>query len=220
MESLYLWPARPAASLLALWLLSQLFCWAARAPVHRAFRALGRVLAGAFRITARWCKSVSVSIAKRDREMVLEMGKGDAESKVAREFRRVEVTFAKELGRYPELHRKMDDLTARIDADYKECGNAAPTPPGWAEATAAVAKMPQNADNVVKKVLEEIHNTAKSGEKKALQEYRDSTAKRHKILNGMAPMLKELKDNAADAGKSVAAALETTKRIDAHMTTY
>ena len=57
-------------------------------------------------------------------------------------------------------------------------------------------------------------------EKKALQEYRDSTAKRHKILNGMAPMLKELKDNAADAGKSVAAALETTKRIDAHMTTY
>src|SRR5438105_5689181 len=220
MESLYLWPARPAASLLALWLLSQLFCWAARAPVHRAFRALGRVLAGAFRITARWCKSVSVSIAKRDREMVLEMGKGDAESKVAREFRRVEVTFAKELGRYPELHRKMDDLTARIDADYKECGNAAPTPPGWAEATAAVAKMPQNADNVVKKVLEEIHNTAKSGEKKALQEYRDATAKRHKILNGMAPMLKELKDNAADAGKSVAAALETTKRIDAHMTTY
>src|SRR2546421_13099465 len=82
MESLYLWPARPAASLLALWLLSQLFCWAARAPVHRAFRALGRVLGGAFRITARWCKSVSVSVAKRDREMVLEMGKGDAESQV------------------------------------------------------------------------------------------------------------------------------------------
>ena len=220
MESLYLWPARPAASLLALWLLSQLFCWAARAPVHRAFRALGRVIAGAFRITARWCKSVSVSVAKRDREMVLEMGKGDAESKVAREFRRVEVSFAKELGRYPELHRKMDDLAARLDADYKECGNAAPTPPGWAEATAAVAKMPANGDNVVKKVLEEIHNTAKSGEKKALQEYRDATAKRHKILNGMAPMLKELKENAADAGKSVGAALETTKRIDAHMTTY
>src|SRR2546423_4480426 len=152
--------------------------------------------------------------------MVLEMGKGDAESKVAREFRRVEVSFTKELGRYPELHRKRDDLTARIAADYKECGNAAPTPPGRAEDTGGVAKMPENADNVVKKVLEEIHNTAKSGEKKALQEYRDATAKRHKILNGMAPMLKELKDNAADAGKSVAAALETTKRIDAHMTTY
>ena len=220
MESLYLWPAKPAASLLALWLLSQLFFWAARAPMHRAFRALGRVLAGAFRITTRWCRAVSVSVARRDREMILEMGRGDAESKVAREFRRVETSFAKELGRYPELHRKMDDLAARLDADYKECGNAAPTPPGWAEATAAVAKMPQNGDNVVKKVLEEIHNTAKAGEKKALQEYRETTAKRHKILGGMAPMWKELKNNAETAGKSVAAALETTKRIDHHMTTY
>ena len=209
MESLYLWPARPAASLLVLWLISQVFFWAARVPVHRAFRSLGRVLAGAFRITARWCRSVSASVAKRDREMVLEMGKGDAESKVAREFHRVEVSFSKELGRYPEMHRKMDDLIARLDADYKECGNAAPTPPGWAEATAAVAKMPANADNVVKKVLEEIHNSAKSGEKKALSEYRDATAKRHKILGGMAPMWKELKQLAADAGKSVAAALET-----------
>ena len=67
MESLYLWPARPAASLLVLWLFSQLFCWAARVPVHRAFRALGRVLGGAFRITARWCRSVAVNVAKRDR---------------------------------------------------------------------------------------------------------------------------------------------------------
>src|SRR5207237_485232 len=83
------------------------------------------------------------------------------------------------------------------------CGNAAPTPPGWAEATAAVAKMPANGDNVIKKVLEEIHNSAKSGEKKALQEYRDATAKRHKILSGMAPMWKELGKNAEHAGKSV-----------------
>src|SRR2546421_8651974 len=220
MESLYLWPARPAASLLALWLLSQLFCWAARAPVHRAFRALGRVLSRAFRITARWCKSVAVTVAKRDREMILEMGRGDAEAKVARKFRGVEFSFAKQLRRYPDLHRKMEDLSPRLDADYKECANAAPTPPGWAEATAAVAKMPANSSDVVKKVLEEIHNSAKSGEKKALQEYRDATAKRHKILSGMAPMWKEVGKYASDAGKSVAAALETTKRIDTHMTTY
>jgi hypothetical protein len=76
------------------------------------------------------------------------------------------------------------------------------------------------SDSVVKKVLEEIHTSAKSGEKKALQEYRDATAKRHKILGGMAPMWKELKQVAGDAGKSVASAVETTKRIDAHMTTY
>jgi hypothetical protein len=171
-------------------------------------------------MVARWCKSVSLSLAQRDREMVLEMGKGDGEGKVTREFRRIEGSFAKELGRYPKLHRKMDDLVSRLDSDYGECGSAPPSPPGWAEATAAVAKMPENGDNMVKKVLEEIHRSAQASEKKALQEYREGTAKRHKILNEMAPMWKELKHIAAEAGKSVAAALESTKRIDSYMTTY
>jgi hypothetical protein len=218
--SLYLWPDNPVASLAALWLVSQLVLWAARVPVHRALRNLGRVFSGALRVGARWCKSVSASVATRDREMMLEMGTVDTQGKVVREFRRVETSFAKEIGRYPALHRKMDDLTSRLESDYEECGNAPPTPPGWAEATAAVAKMPQNGDTVVKKILEEIHKSAQAGEKKALQEYRESTAKRHKILGGMAPMWKDLKDNAGDAAKSVAAALESAKRMDSYMTSY
>ena len=35
MERLYLWPANPAASIFALWIVSQIFLWAARAPVHK-----------------------------------------------------------------------------------------------------------------------------------------------------------------------------------------
>jgi hypothetical protein len=220
MESLYLWPARPAASLLALWLFSQLFLYAARAPMHRAFASMGRVLGGALRLVARWCKSVSASVAKRDREMIMEMGRGDAEAKIGREFRRVESAFTKELSKYPDLHRRMDDLAARLDADYKECGSAAPLPPTWAEATAAVAKMPQNGDNVVKKLLEEIHRSAQANEKRALQEFRESTSKRHKILGAMAPLWKQVKDLLADAGKSVTAALESTRRIDSYMSGY
>ncbi len=209
MERFYLWPEQPGASLFALWFFSQLMFWAGRVPMHRAFRSMGRVLFGGLRIAARWLKSVSVSIAKRDREMVMEMGRGDAEGKIAREFRRIESSFAKELNRYPKLHRKIDDLTSRP-----------PAPPGWAEATAAVAKMPENGDGMVKKVLEEIHKSAQAGEKKALQEYRESTANRHKILNGMASMWREVQALAGEAGKSVAAALDSTKRIDSYMASY
>ncbi len=220
MERFYLWPEQPGASLFALWFFSQLMFWAGRVPMHRAFRSMGRVLFGGLRIAARWLKSVSVSIAKRDREMVMEMGRGDAEGKIAREFRRIESSFAKELNRYPKLHRKIDDLTSRLESDYGECGSAPPAPPGWAEATAAVAKMPENGDGMVKKVLEEIHKSAQAGEKKALQEYRESTANRHKILNGMASMWREVQALAGEAGKSVAAALDSTKRIDSYMASY
>jgi len=220
MESLYLWPANPAASLLVLAILAQVFLYAARHPMHRAFAALGRLLAGGFRVAARFCKSVSTAIAQRDREMLADAGKGDAEARIAREFRRIEGTYAKELARYPDLHRRMDEVTAKIDADYKECGTAVPTPPGWAEATAAVAKMEGSGDRVVQKLLEEIHRSAKDSEKKALHEVRETNSKRHKILSGMAPMWKELKNLVVESGRSVTKALESTKRIDGYMESY
>src|SRR5437870_2348643 len=220
MERLYLWPTNPAASLLALWVISQVFFYFARSPMHRAFRGVSRLLGGAFRIAARWCRGMAVIVAKRDHEMIVDMGKGDLEAKIGREFHRIEGAFAKELARYPALHRKIDDAVTKVDADFQECATAAPAAPGWTDAVAAVAKMPPNGDGVVKKVLEEIQKSAVAGEKKALQEFREATAKKHKILSAMAPAWKEVQKISTDVGKAVAGALEATKRIDGFMTSY
>ena len=220
MERLYLWPANPAASLLALWIVTQIFFYAARAPVHKALREVGRLFGGAFRVAARWCRGMGRVVAQRDREMILDMGKGDLEAKIGREFHRVEGAFAKELARYPDLHRKIDDSVTRLDADFQECATAAPAAPGWSEAVAAVAKMPPGGDNVVKKVLEEIHKSAQAGEKKALQEFRDATAKKHKLLAAMAPAWKELQKLSSEVAAAVSGALESTRRIDGYMASY
>jgi hypothetical protein len=220
MERFYLFPHNTAASLLALWVLSQVFLYFARAPMHRAFRGLARLLGGAFRIAARWCRGMAQIVSRRDHEMIVEMGKGDLEAKVGREFHRIEGAFAKELARYPDLHRKLDDTITKVDADFQECATAAPEAPGWTEAVAAVAKMPPNGDNVVRKVLEEIQKTAIAGEKKALAEFREATAKRHKILGAMAPAWKELTKLATDVAKAVSGALESTKRIDGYMVSF
>lgn len=220
MERLYLWPSNPAASLFALWLISQVFLYAARVPMHKALHEVGRLLGGALRISARWCRGMAAAVVRRDREMILEMGKGDLEAKVGREFHRIEGAFAKELSRYPDLHRKIDDTVTKIDADFQECATAAPAAPGWSEAVTAVAKMPSGGDGVVKKVLEEIHKSAVSGEKKALQDFRDATARRHKILGAMAPAWKELQKLANEVKTAVTGALESTKRIDGYMTSY
>src|SRR5229473_3805437 len=152
--------------------------------------------------------------------MILEMGKGDLEAKIGREFHRIEGAFAKELSRYPDLHRKIDDAVTKVDTDFQECASSAPAAPGWSEAVTAVAKMPPSGDRVVKKVLEEIHKSAVSGEKKALQDFRDATAKRHKILGAMAPVWKELTKLASEVAKAVSGALESTKRIDGYMVSF
>jgi hypothetical protein len=220
MEHLYLWPTNPAASLLALWVISQIFLYFARAPMHRAFRGISRLLGGAFRIAARWCRGMALIVSRRDHEMIVDMGKGDLEAKIGREFHRIEGAFAKELARYPGLHRKIDDAVTKVDADFQECATSAPEAPGWTEAVAAVAKMPPSGDGVVKKVLEEIQKSAVAGEKKALQEFRDATAKRHKILGAMAPAWKELTKLASEVAKAVSGALESTKRIDGYMVSF
>jgi len=220
MERLLIWPANPAASILALWLLSQVFLYFARVPMHKGLDEVGRLLGGALRICARWCRGMATRVTQRDREMILEMGKGDLEAKVGREFHRIEGAFAKELARYPDLHRKIDDAVTKIDADFQECASAAPAAPGWSDAVAAVAKMPPNGDGVVKKVLEEIHKSAQAGEKKALADFRETTAKRHKILGAMAPAWKELQKLASEVAKAVTGALESTKRIDGYMASY
>src|SRR5437763_4147724 len=219
-ERFYFWPSNPAASIFTLWVLSQIFLYAARVPMHRALREVGRLLGGAFRIGARWCRGLATVASRRDHEMIVEMGKGDTEAKIGREFHRIEGAFAKELARYPDLHRKLDDVVTKMDADFQECGTAAPAAPGWTEAVAAVAKRPPTPDGMVKKGLEEIQKTAIAGEKKALQEFREATAKRHKILSAMAPAWKEVQKIAADVAHAVSGALEATKRIDGFMTSY
>src|SRR5205823_8585681 len=199
---------------------SQVFLYFARVPMHKGLDEVGRLLGGALRICARWCRGMATRVTQRDREMILEMGKGDLEAKIGREFHRIEGAFAKELARYPDLHRKLDDTVNRVDADFQECATAAPAAPGWSEAVAAVAKMPPSGDGVVKKVLEEIHKSAQAGEKKALQDFRDATAKKHKLLGAMAPAWKELQKLASEVAKAVSGALEATRRIDAYMTSY
>src|SRR5213595_3553131 len=209
MQRFYFWPSNPAASIFTLWVLSQIFLYAARVPMHRALREVGRLLGGAFRIGARWCRGLASVASRRDHEMIVEMGKGDLEAKIGREFHRIEGAFAKELARYPDLHRKLDDTITKVDADFQECATAAPAAPGWSDAVAAVAKMPPSGDGVVKKVLEEIHKSAQAGEKKALQDFRDATARKHKLLGSMAPAWKELQKLASEVAKAVSGALES-----------
>lgn len=217
MERFFLFPSSPFASLFVLLLLSQVFLYAARVPVHRALRSLGRALGGALRIVSRWCNASASEIAVRDREILLATGRAELETKIDGELRRIERSFSKELASYPQLHREMNELVAKMETDYKECGSTPPSPPGWSEAVAAVAVIPRDGDRGVQKILEEIHKSAVAGEKKALGEWRDVSANRHKVLAKMAGMWKEVGRLLDSTGKSVTRALESTRRIDAYM---
>lgn len=210
----------PIAFILGVWVISQVILYAARVPVHRALRALGTGLGGAFRLIARLCRGSAEKMRKRNEELLLESGQANTERKIERELVRVSDSFVRELKVYPEIHQKLDQAATQMTSDLEASASTPPKPPGWPNAVQAVTNIPDVGDPQSRKVLSEIKNMAVNAEKKAMKEYRDATAKRHRILSSMAQPLKTVKAGLTTTHKAVTEAVSSASRIDGYMDTY
>jgi hypothetical protein len=167
-----------------------------------------------------WCRSTAEAMRTRSRASLLAAGTLELQGKLDREFHRVESAFSDKLGQYTLLHRSLDDLLQRTDADYKKCGDSPPEVPGWTSAVETIAGLPTNGDPNVQKVLDGIRKSLEDSEKKALRAYRDATGKRHKLLSGMLGHWKEIRTLMARMKDAVVQALESTSRIDGYVDEY
>lgn len=218
MESLYLWPQHPGLSLLVFAVVSMTFLYFAREPMHRALDTLADAGAGGLQKLAQWTEGAAEYLRQRNHKVLVEAGLTRAGHKIQEEFRRLESSYTKRLGEYPELHLKLEGNVAKINADYKECRQVPPDVPGWRDVVESLVKTQEAArDRVVEKMLKEIHKSAQVSEKKALEEYRSQTAKRHKILGGMAPAWQKIERLLQQMNRSVSSVLETTTKLDKYM---
>ena len=217
MASLYLWPDNPALSLFVLWLVSAVFLWAAREPMLQLLKGLGRSAESGLRAVAEWCGRSARALAQRSRETLIADGRLELERKLSRELQRVDGAFAEKLGQYSTLHRRLDDLILKLDADYQKCGDAPPAVPNWTPAVEAVAGIPTSGDPNVQKILEGIRQSMHDAEKKSLRDYRQDTSKRHDILGRMRADWREVKVLMARAQDVVARALQTASKIDGYV---
>jgi hypothetical protein len=213
MSSLYLWPGEPLLSLFVWWLASVVFLWAAREPMARLLRGLGTFLGDGCQSLAGWCREAAAELRKRSRAALLAHARLETQGKLERELLKVDSSFADKLGDYSKVHRRLDELLLELEADYKKCGEAPPQVPGWSAAVETIAKIPAAGDPNVQKVFESIRKSSRDAEKKALELYRDDTARRHKTLGAMAPAWKDVRGLMARMCDVVARALESTQRI-------
>ncbi len=220
MDALYLWPEQPALSLFVLWLGSVVFLWAARDPMLNLVRSLTGLLEDGFRALSKSCDNTAGELRKRARANLLAAGQLESQGKIERELHRIDSTYTERLGQYSKIHRKMDDLLHKLESDYHESEEAPPEVPGWTSAVQAISNIPAPGDPNVQKVLESIRKSSKDAEKKALQAYREDTARRHKTLGGMAPGWKEVRGHMTRIQDAVSKALESTKRIHGYFDEY
>jgi hypothetical protein len=220
MESLYIWPEQPALSLLLLWLASTIFLWAARTPMLQMLHGLGEALQQGFESVARRSQELGAAIRERSQEALLAAGTLELQGKLDREFHRIDQGFSNKLEKYSGLHRRLDDLLLELDGDYKQCGEAPPEVPGWMGAVESIANLPATGDPNVHKVLDGIRKSLHDAEKKALQSYRDESARRHKTLGKMSAGWRDVRSLMARMKDSVSKALETVTRINGYVDEY
>jgi hypothetical protein len=220
MESIYLWPDQPALSLLVIYAVSVVALWAAREPMLRLLRGLGESLAEGFEAIAQRSRTSADELRERTRAALLASGSLEVQGKLEGEFQRIDASFSERLGHYSELHRRLDDLLLKLDADYQKCGDAPPEVPGWAATVKSISGIPTSGDPNVRKVLEGIKKSIQDAERKALQAHREDTSKRHKLLNGMRPVWKEVRGLATRMKDAVEKVLETARKVDGYIDDY
>lgn len=221
MSDYYIWPDMPFLSITILVVSSMIFLFLARTPMHLALQNLDDGIAGGMAKISSWINSLVSKMREKNKKVLLESSIADCEQKIAHEFKRVDMGYTKHLADYPKLHLILDENITNISADFKECGQAIPKAPSWADTVDSVTKMQgSSGDRVIEKMLKELQKTAVDGEKAALAEMRKTSAKRHKILNGLAPIWKKILKVMHTVDNKVALTLETSKKIQKYMSDY
>ena len=220
MSDLNSWLESSVFALPLLVLALMVFMYLGRSVGHGVLRSLFGGLSNAFRMGAKAVMASQERLLKRNREVLLEMGREQAERVVEREFHRVNGVVAGDLSGYPALHRKLSDEIARIDEDYREATEVPPSPPAWVKAVETIAQIPANGDPIVGRVLGDINKTIVSAHKSAMKEYRDASRKRHKLLEHMLPIWRRLDQTLSRVHGTISGLNERSRVIDQQMDKY
>jgi hypothetical protein len=213
------WPDQLALSVLALFILFNIFLYAARQPAHNIILSLSNLSAHTLRYAARWLLHTAEGLRQRNKAVLLAHGHAEVSAQIEREFERTAALVSKELGEYPALQRKMMDELTRIEDDYLKCGEVPPPPPEWVDALSTIANL-KSGGEIAKKMLEDLHKSVQKIHDKTISEYRRSYEGRHKILKSMMPVWRSVEKVVKNIDSNMISLNSNAKAIDIQMARY
>ena len=212
-------PLGPWGTFLVLFLGSVFILYLARSSAHKAIRSLFYMLTAGARLTANAIDSSRKQMHNRNREVLLGQGLDQVSRDLEKEFFEISRFVQRDLGGYPQLQREIQEKVARIEDDYSHSGQVAPVLPEWVEAVDAVAKLKtsENAANLNNKILEQIHQSTEQQHRELINQYREDSTTRHKILKSMIPYWRKLSDSVDEVGTRLKEIITRSQSIDEHM---
>ena len=215
-------PENPVLSGALVVVLAIAFLYFARTAVHTALLRSARLIAALIRTEAKVLTRVIDNLKSRNREVLLEMGKGQFERKLNRDFHRVNEIVTKDLSNYPELYKQISTLVTKLEEDYHQSAETSPPSPDWVEAIEAIVnlKEAQKGNPVIVKVLEDLHSSLNSQQKKTLDTPRHGASTRHRLLHSMMPNWRKLNNETERVGGSMKNLILQAEDIDKNMDRY
>lgn len=214
------WPAQPGVSAVVWLFIIVVLMWLARTPAHRAIRSFSLIIRNAMRMAAHSVTALEKHLRQRNREVLLSTGMEETERYIEREFQRVEDVVSRDLSGYPSLQRELKDQITKIDDDYRKSSEVPPMPQNYVDAIDAVSKIQGTGDQMVSKILGEIHVTMKHNSEKEIAEFRRSSKERHNLLKTMMPYWRNLSKTLESVEKKIVGLEERSQVIDAQIEKY
>ena len=217
-EAILIWPDRPALSFLVLFVIAMPFLYVARDPVHVMIHRLARAIVNPLRLISRWLSESAKKMRTRNREVLFAHGTKEVRLSIEREFERVTTLIQRDLESYPVLQRKLMDEIAKIEEDYKESGEVPPPPPEWVKAIEGFAKIKNNSDTVVERILADIRDSIDDIYKKVVAEYRGAYQERHHILKRFLPFWRSANQTLLRVERNITGLHDSAEKIDTNVT--
>ncbi len=190
------------------WPVISAFVWAvlivgalylARRTAHHAIHDAMVALSRGLRLASQALTNGQLSLAARNREVLLAAGREAKERAIEREFTRVGESVRKDLAHYPMLHRSLSESITRIDEDHRTAVEVPPEVPGWAEAVEVVAKL--DTRQAGSEILGQIHKALVKSSEEALDAYRKASGERHALLRRMMPEWRLVQETLGNVGR-------------------
>lgn len=220
-QSLFLiFPSYPALSGLVWILILITVMYFARSPVHLGVKALMHVVKNSLRLASASFKLAAVKLKERNEDVLIESGKKEIEVSIEREFERIEKVIERDIGAYPELHRKLSDQNSNIETDYQKSIETPPPPPEWIKAVDTIAKIQTTNDPMVSKMISEIKTTIEESQNKATDEYRKATRARLSMLKTLMPQWRTMNKLLEKVDLKITGLFQHAQKIDKNLEDY
>ena len=111
-------------------------------------------------------------------------------------------------------------MITKLDEDYCSSADVPPSLPNWMPIIESIAKIKHTGDSMVANMLAEINRSLTDQNKKAIENYRNSTAARHAILNKMMPFWRKVEKFLDRIDRSIISIKKRSKTVDRYMDEY